>query len=69
MVVLFAVPPTDPTLSAADHCDVCGSRAYIRVLVNLQYSELMFCAHHGHEVEPVLLPKAVDWIDESGQLE
>ena len=34
------------TLTAADRCDSCGARAYIRVLLP-RGGELMFCAHHG----------------------
>ena len=34
------------TLTAADRCDRCGARAYIRVLLP-RGGELMFCAHHG----------------------
>jgi hypothetical protein len=33
-------------LTAADRCDRCGARAYIRVLLP-RGGELMFCAHHG----------------------
>jgi hypothetical protein len=34
------------TLTAADRCDRCGARAYIRVLLPAG-GELLFCAHHG----------------------
>lgn len=34
------------TMTAADRCDSCGARAYIRVLLP-RGGELMFCAHHG----------------------
>ena len=34
------------TLTAADRCDRCGARAYVRVLLP-RGGELMFCAHHG----------------------
>jgi hypothetical protein len=35
------------TLTAADRCDRCGARAYIRVVLPAG-GELLFCAHHGH---------------------
>jgi hypothetical protein len=34
-------------LTAADRCDRCGARAYIRVVL-AGGGELLFCAHHGH---------------------
>ena len=33
-------------LTAADRCDRCGARAYIRVVLP-GGGELLFCAHHG----------------------
>jgi hypothetical protein len=45
------------TLTAADRCDRCGARAYIRVLLP-GGGELMFCAHHGRAHAPAL--EAVD---------
>ncbi|GAA3639592.1 hypothetical protein GCM10022223_68310 [Kineosporia mesophila] len=35
------------TLTAADRCDRCGARAYMRVTLPAG-GELLFCAHHGH---------------------
>ncbi|WP_028050378.1 hypothetical protein [Cellulomonas sp. URHD0024] len=32
-------------LTAADRCDRCGARAYVRVF--LPVGELQFCAHHA----------------------
>lgn len=43
---------TEP-LTAADRCDRCGARAYIRVLLPAG-GELMFCAHHGRANTPAL---------------
>lgn len=34
------------TLSAADRCDRCGARAYIRARLSGGF-DLLFCAHHG----------------------
>ena len=45
------------TLTAADRCDRCGARAYIRVLLP-RGGELLFCAHHGRANAPAL--QAVD---------
>jgi hypothetical protein len=33
-------------MTAADRCDRCGARAYVRVLLP-GGGELLFCAHHG----------------------
>ena len=41
------------TLTAADRCDRCGARAYIRVSLP-SGGELLFCAHHGHAHQPAL---------------
>ena len=41
------------TLTAADRCDRCGARAYIRVLLPTG-GELLFCAHHGRAHAPAL---------------
>ncbi len=38
-----------PVLSALDRCDLCGAQAYIRV--TLESGELLFCAHHGAQVQ------------------
>nr|WP_104128018.1 hypothetical protein [Cryobacterium sp. Y57] len=54
------------TLTAIDRCDKrdCNARAYIRVTMS-DMRELLFCAHHGREVEPVLRPIAAFWSDET----
>ncbi len=54
-------------LSAADRCDRCGARAYLRVLLAAG-GELLFCAHHGREHGPRLRQVAVEWHDETGRL-
>ena len=47
----------DAPLTAADRCDRCGARAYIRVVLP-GGGELLFCAHHGRAHETAL--RAVD---------
>jgi hypothetical protein len=54
-------------LSAADRCDRCGARAYIRVTL-LGGGELTFCAHHGRAHESALRRTAVTFHDESDRL-
>ena len=69
MVVFFgASPPATFTLTAADRCDLCGARAYIRVLISVHHSELLWCAHHGHEFEAALRSVALDFVDESAAI-
>ena len=69
MVVFFrAAPPVSFTLTAADRCDLCGARAYIRALISVFHPELLFCAHHGHEMEEALRSVALDLVDESAAL-
>jgi ribosomal protein L37E len=55
-------------LTAADRCDRCGARAYVRVLLT-SGGELLFCAHHGREHAPRLREVAADIQDESSRLE
>lgn len=38
-----------PTFTAQDRCDRCGAQAYVRVVVNVDKSALLFCAHHARE--------------------
>jgi hypothetical protein len=55
------------SLTAADRCDRCGARAYVRVLLpNLL--ELLFCAHHNRQYASALTKIAVEIHDETGQL-
>ena len=69
MVVFFApAPPIPFVLTDADRCDLCGARAYIRALISVFYPELLFCAHHGHEMEAALRSAALDLVDESAAL-
>lgn len=56
-----------PRLSAADRCDRCGARAYIRARL-ASGGELFFCAHHGRQHLPRLRAAALEIHDETGQL-
>jgi hypothetical protein len=61
-----AIAPTKP-LTAADVCDRCGARAYIRVLLPGS-AELLFCAHHGRKHAEALAKVAVEIQDETSLL-
>lgn len=54
-------------LTAAERCDRCGARAYVRVV--LPSGELLFCAHHGRAHAPALQAVAVFIQDESHTLD
>jgi hypothetical protein len=54
-------------LTAADRCDRCGARAYVRVLLP-NFLELLFCAHHNRQYASALTKIAVEIHDETGQL-
>ena len=54
-------------LTAADRCDRCGARAYVRVLLP-NFLELLFCAHHNRQYASELMKIAVEIHDETGQL-
>ncbi|RWU83760.1 hypothetical protein CWN80_08465 [Janibacter hoylei PVAS-1] len=54
-------------LTAADRCDRCGAKAYVRARLHAG-GELLFCAHHGREHIPALKDLAeID--DESASLD
>jgi hypothetical protein len=55
------------SLTAADRCDRCGARAYVRVLLPT-FLELLFCAHHNRQYASTLTKIAVEIHDETGQL-
>lgn len=57
---------TIETLTAADRCDRCGARAYVRV--QLPAGELLFCSHHGRKHAAALADVAVSIQDESDRL-
>jgi hypothetical protein len=62
-----AVTATAP-LTAADRCDRCGARAYVRVVLP-GGGELLFCAHHGRAHEGALRAAEADIQDESHALD
>ena len=57
---------TRSPLTAADRCDSCGARAYVRVV--LEFGELLFCGHHGRKLLPSLEPVAVEIQDETDRI-
>ncbi len=61
-----AVTATAP-LTAADSCDRCGARAYIRVVLP-GGGELLFCAHHGRAHQDALRAADADIQDQSDAL-
>jgi hypothetical protein len=61
-----ALAPSKP-LSAADVCDRCGARAYVRVLLPGS-AELLFCAHHARQHAEALAKVAVEIQDETNLL-
>jgi hypothetical protein len=58
---------TTPPLTAADRCDRCGARAYIRVVLP-GGGELLFCAHHGRAHQDALRAVEADIQDQSDAL-
>lgn len=57
---------TPTPLTAADRCDRCGARAYVRFV--LPEGELLFCAHHARKHAAVLADVAVHVQDETERL-
>ena len=57
----------DGTLTAADRCDRCGARAYVRVLLPNRL-ELLFCAHHNRQYASGLAKIAAEIHDETARL-
>ena len=45
--------PDARTFTAADRCDRCGARAYVRACLS-GGGELTFCRHHANEYAPKL---------------
>jgi hypothetical protein len=54
-------------ITAADRCDRCGARAYIRVTLP-GGGELLFCAHHGRTHASALRARDAVIQDESERL-
>jgi hypothetical protein len=46
-------------MDASDRCDLCGSRAYVHVIISFQKPELFFCGHHYSKYEPALMESAL----------
>ncbi len=55
------------SLTAADRCDRCGARAYVRVVLP-GGGDLLFCAHHGRAHEAALRAREAEIHDESHAL-
>ena len=55
------------SLTAADRCDRCGARAYVRVVLP-NFLELLFCAHHNRQYSSALADIAVEIQDETMRL-
>ncbi|QPK81970.1 hypothetical protein G7Y41_03925 [Schaalia sp. ZJ405] len=53
----------EPTLTAADRCDQCGARAWVRVTL-ASGGQLFFCAHHANRHLEALVATAADVLDE-----
>jgi hypothetical protein len=62
-----ALKPTF-TMTAADRCDHCGSRAYVQVTINIEKSPLQFCGHHFTLHEVKLRAVSLDLLDERENL-
>lgn len=54
-------------LTAADRCDSCQARAYLRAVLP-SGGELLFCAHHANAHRPGLLMAGALFQDETSQL-
>jgi hypothetical protein len=63
-------PEELPVLTAADRCDVrgCNARAYFMAVIVVSKSELMFCGHHGREIETTLRAVSVLLVDETANI-
>lgn len=54
--------PVNLVLNAADRCDRCGARAWVRV--TLVSGDLYFCAHHANRHVDALRTQALEVLDE-----
>lgn len=54
-------------LTAADRCDRCGAKAYVRARLHAG-GELLFCAHHAREHGDKIREIAVSVVDETHRL-
>lgn len=53
----------EAVLTAADRCDQCGARAWVRVTL-ASGGRLFFCAHHASRHLPAIYSKASEVLDE-----
>ncbi|MDX6285276.1 MAG: hypothetical protein QOG53_761 [Frankiales bacterium] len=60
--------PDRTPLTAADRCDRCGARAYVRVTLQ-SGGELYFCVHHAREHEDSLRKVAARIDDDTERVE
>ena len=60
--------PNRSPLTAADRCDRCGARAYVRVTLQTG-GELYFCVHHARQHEKNLRKIAVHFEDETERID
>ncbi|WP_052450550.1 DUF7455 domain-containing protein [Actinomyces polynesiensis] len=56
-------PVDAPALTAADRCDYCGARAWVRV--TLASGQLLFCAHHARQHMEALRSTALSIQDDT----
>lgn len=54
-------------LTAADRCDACGHRAYIRA--ELVMGEFTFCGHHGRHLRPAMEQYLINFDDQTANLD
>ena len=54
---------TDAVLTAADRCDRCGARAWVRVTLASD-AQLFFCAHHANQHLEAMVASAKHVLDE-----
>ncbi len=57
----------DAELTAADRCDQCGARAWVRVTLE-SGGRLFFCAHHASEHLAAIATRAAEILDERSLL-
>ena len=53
----------EPQLSAANRCDACGARAWVRATMP-SGGQLYFCGHHANEHLPSLVGAGAQILDE-----
>lgn len=64
----YALPPVDAVaLTAADRCDRCASRAYLRATLP-SGTQLLFCGHHANEHGTALVVAGASFHDETHKL-